>query len=150
MGLFRFLLAILVLISHTAFRFENFNVGVFAVVSFLIISGFVMQLLVTKHYGTPDKLPMFYLDRIGRIFPQYIFYLSITIVLVSHHWIRYGFVEQCDAYGAALNVLTLPLSLAQLIGLQCQYLPQAWSLGLELSFYLVVPFLIYFPRIRGG
>ena len=147
MGLFRFLLAILVLISHTAFRFENFNVGVFAVVSFLIISGFVMQLLVTKHYGTPDKLPMFYLDRIGRIFPQYIFYLSITIVLVSHHWIRYGFVEQCDAYGAALNVLTLPLSLAQLIGLQCQYLPQAWSLGLELSFYLVVPFLIYFPRI---
>lgn len=147
MGVFQCLLAILVLISHTQFRLENFNVGVFAVVSFLIISGFVMRLLVTKHYGTPDKLPMFYLDRIGRIFPQYIVYLSITVVLVSHHWIGYGFVEQCDTYGAALNFLALPLSFAQFIGLRCQYLPQAWSLGLELSFYLIVPFLIYFPRI---
>jgi peptidoglycan/LPS O-acetylase OafA/YrhL len=147
MGVLRCLLAILVLISHTQFRLENFNVGVFAVVSFLIISGFVMRLLVTRHYGTPDKLPMFYLDRIGRIFPQYIVYLSITVVLVSHHWIGYGFVEQCDAYGAALNFLALPLSFAQFIGLRCQYLPQAWSLGLELSFYLIVPFLIYFPRV---
>lgn len=147
MGAYRFLLAVLVLISHTELRLAHFNVGVFAVVSFLILSGYVMTLLVRRHYATPDKLPMFYLDRAGRIFPQFIFYLVLTIVLVSQRRIAYDFVKHCGPYAAALNALALPLSWSRLLGLDCQYLPQAWSLGLELSFYLLVPFLIYRPRL---
>ncbi|MDB5653782.1 MAG: hypothetical protein JWQ94_1395, partial [Tardiphaga sp.] len=35
-------------------------------------------------------------------------------------------------------------------GLDCQYLPQAWSLGLELSFYLLVPWLLWSPLLTRG
>jgi peptidoglycan/LPS O-acetylase OafA/YrhL len=146
-GLLRLLLAIMVLISHTALGLRDFNLGAAAVVSFMILSGYVMTRLVTRHYRSAARVPLFYLDRAARIFPQFLFYLSATIVLVSQNRIAFGFAHACGPYDAALNAMALPLSWSNVIGLHCQYLPQAWSLGLEISFYLVVPFIVFSPRL---
>lgn len=147
MGCFRFVLALIVLVAHTEFQPEGFEPGVSAVVPFLILSGYVMAKLVGRHYPTLDRAPLFYLDRLGRIFPQYLFCLGLTIVLVAQHRIAFGFVQSCDAFQALLNVAVLPLNLSALTHLDCLYLPQAWSLALELSFYLIVPFLALAPRV---
>ncbi len=147
MGLYRFLLALVVLVSHTELHPAGFAVGVSAVISFFILSGYVMTLLVDRHYASPEKAPLFYLDRVARIFPQYLFYLVVTIVLVGQHRIAFGFAKDCDAFQAALNVAVLPLNWSPTVSLDCVNLPQAWSLALELTFYLIVPFLVCYRRL---
>jgi peptidoglycan/LPS O-acetylase OafA/YrhL len=142
MGTYRFVLALAVVVGHTGFAPDAFGLGVCAVVSFLILSGYVMTLLAERYYASPDRVLLFYLDRAGRIFPQFLFYLTITIVLVNQHRIGFGFASSCSSGDALYNALALPLSWSQLIGIDCQYLPQAWSVGLELSFYLAVPWLL--------
>jgi peptidoglycan/LPS O-acetylase OafA/YrhL len=48
-GTLRFVLAIVVALSHTGTVFLGYNTGVVAVVSFFMISGYVMALLIEKH-----------------------------------------------------------------------------------------------------
>lgn len=147
MGMYRFLLALAVLIAHTDFAPQSFGLGTAAVVSFFILSGYVMTLLVERYYASPDRVLLFYLDRAARIFPQFLLYLSIAILLVSQHGIGFGFAASCSPGDAVLNALALPLSWSQQLGLHCQYIPQAWSIGLELSFYLLVPWLLWWVRL---
>ena len=143
MGSYRLFLALVVLVSHTELKPQGVAVGISAVVSFFILSGYVMTLLVDRHYASPERVPHFYLDRVARIFPQYLFYLVSTIVLVNQHRVTFGFVETCDAVQAALNFAVFPLNWSRMVSINCLYLPQAWTLALELTFYLIVPFLIY-------
>jgi len=77
MGIFRLLLAISVLISHTQRTYFGLNLGVVAVISFLMLSGFVMTILIEKHYNSSRLVPSFYLDRAMRLQPQYLFYLLL-------------------------------------------------------------------------
>jgi peptidoglycan/LPS O-acetylase OafA/YrhL len=70
-GTLRFVLAIVVALSHTGTVFLGYNTGVVAVVSFFMISGYVMALLIEKHYGSVGRVGHFYLDRAARLFPQF-------------------------------------------------------------------------------
>jgi peptidoglycan/LPS O-acetylase OafA/YrhL len=62
-----------------------------------------------------------------------------------------NFMRACTTAKLAANVAMLPLGYAAQAGLDgCQLMPQAWSLGLEFSFYLVVPWLLLAIRSRSA
>lgn len=82
MGVFRLILAVLVAFSHMGVNLFGFGTGIVAVISFLIISGFVMTALVDRNYASLQKIPAFYLDRAIRLYPQFIFYFAISCAVI--------------------------------------------------------------------
>ena len=147
MGTYRLILALFVVLSHTDITVMGFNPGVVAVVSFFLLSGFVMTRLIDQHYASSSRVLDFYIDRAGRLFPQFFFYLFATLMLVVTVYIPSPFLAGCTPGKWMLNTLLLPLGYSKYFGLkQCLAIPPAWSLGLELTFYLVFPFLILNPR----
>ena len=146
MGLYRLLLALGVLISHTALAPKNLDVGISAVVSFFILSGLAMTYQIERFGETTARVGLFYIDRAVRIFPQYLFYLALAMVLLGSGKIAYSFASDCGSTQIAFNLLVIPMGWADAVGVRCFYLPQAWSLGLELCFYLILPWLAFYPR----
>ena len=80
MGTLRFILALLVMLSHTGLTVGGLNPGVASVVVFYAISGYVMSALVAKHFSQPGQASHFYIDRLARIYPQYLFYAAAAAV----------------------------------------------------------------------
>ena len=145
MGRYRFLLALCVVLSHCGLNIAGINPGVVAVISFYILSGFVMTGLVRRHYATPDRIPAFYADRIARLFPQFWCYCALTTLLWAGGWIKPDWLADVSAQGLLLNFLMMPLGLymSDFLALNgTMLMPQGWSLGLELMFYAVVPLLL--------
>lgn len=144
MGIYRFILAILVLLSHTGFSAYGYNPGVVSVISFFLISGFTMEVLMEKHYGGKHLIKYFYIDRILRLFPQFIFYLIITLLFNYFFPVNYdinSYIRDITPLNILQNVLMIPLGYYMFDGLNnCLIVPQAWTLGLELTFYLIFPY----------
>lgn len=141
MGIYRYILAVLVLLSHFGIYFFGYNQGVSAVVSFFMISGYVITLLIKKHYSSRGDILSFYLDRALRLFPQFLFYLMITVII----FIIYN--EKTYLTGAAqvfTNITMLPLNFFAVYDDNFILIPQAWSLGLELQFYILIPIILIF------
>ncbi|AXI84019.1 acyltransferase [Xylella taiwanensis] len=144
MGTYRLLLAICVLLSHVGIQFFGHNQGVSAVISFFLLSGFVMTALIRRNYDSKGKIKKFYLDRVLRLFPQFIFYLVATLIFVAITNYKDPFLEELSALKIVMNALMLPLSL-YMLGLEKSLLiPPTWSLGLELTFYISIPFLLLY------
>jgi len=118
------------------------NPGVIAVISFFVISGYVMTLLIQKHYSTIGRIPAYLLDRAMRLFPQYAAYLAITLAVLLTFGLENEFVEKVDLGRIVLNALILPVGFYMFGLYHSLYIPPAWSLGLEMSFYLVFPFFL--------
>jgi peptidoglycan/LPS O-acetylase OafA/YrhL len=151
MGFLRLALAMAVVLSHLSVRFFTFNPGVVAVVSFLMMSGYVMTLLIDRHYTDLSRIPVFYIDRAYRLFPQFLLYASAMVLFVRLGISPPNFMRACTTAKLAANVAMLPLGYAAQAGLDgCELMPQAWSLGLEFSFYLVVPWLLLAVRRRSA
>ena len=145
MGSFRFLLAFAVLLSNAGLMIWDYNQGVIAVISFFLISGYVMTILINEHYSTPGRATAFYLDRGARLIPQYILYFIATQLLISTTQVYSPFIGDCDTFKLGLNAAILPLNLFQFDALdlkRCMLFPQGWSLALEICFYLVAPFVV--------
>lgn len=148
MGAYRLLLAVLVAVSHMGKLFMGFNPGVVAVISFLLISGFVMTSLIERNYKAPEKVGRFYLDRALRLYPQFLFYFvaSCTVIYFllpgTPQWAELTFRN------IAANLAIVPLGFYMFGASGTWIVPPAWSLGLEMCFYLVIPFLLIY-RARG-
>lgn len=56
MGYYRFILSILVVLSHSFGLIAGYNTGRIAVVCFFIVSGFVMTALIQAHYPSASLL----------------------------------------------------------------------------------------------
>ena len=149
-GIYRFALASLVVTFHAGFRPLQLSIGVSAVVAFYILSGYAMTGLWDSHYKTRGKSQYFYLERLIRIFPQYYFWLLITLVLTfGLNWWFPGYEEKEISFKVILNALSLiPYALDI-------YLPEtiAWnpigvttSLANEEIFYLIAPLLFTFRK----
>lgn len=148
MGTYRLLLAICVLLSHAGMVFFGHNQGVSAVISFFLLSGFVMTALIGRNYNSKGEIKKFYLDRALRLFPQFIFYLTATLVFVAITNHPSPFLEDLSGFKVVINALMLPLSLYMLGLEKALLIPQAWSLGLELTFYLSIPFILFYRLER--
>lgn len=148
MGAFRLLLAVLVAVSHMGKTFVGLNPGVVAVISFLIISGFVMTSLIERNYKAPEKVGLFYLDRALRLYPQFLFYFVASCLVI--YFLLPGTPQAAELTfkTIASSLPMVPLGFYMFGAAGVEILPPAWSLGLEMCFYLVIPFLIIY-RARG-
>jgi len=145
MGCLRLLLAMIVVVSHLGIPVLGYNPGVVAVITFFLLSGYVMTILIQRHYASVDRIKDFYLDRAARLFPQFLVYMIATLALISLTAANSSYLGGCTSYKVGLNFLILPLDFYKFLDLgNCSLIPPAWSLGLELSFYLVAPILILF------
>jgi peptidoglycan/LPS O-acetylase OafA/YrhL len=144
MGIYRLFLAILVAISHAGISFYGYNPGVVAVISFYILSGYVMSMLIGKYYMRPSAIPTFYLDRAARLFPQFVFYMILASILIYFLKFDSPFINKLTIDKWLLNFLILPQGFYMYWADGSLVIPQTWSLGLEMTFYLVIPWILIF------
>lgn len=144
----RLLLALAVLASHAGVRLHGLNPGVTAVIGFYLISGYVMTGLLRRHFAAPRRIPAFYLDRLARIMPQYLFYAAATAVWFLATDRQTLFLTRQPTPVDVLNNLTVvPLNFYMWNGADgFTLIPPGWSLGAELQFYLLAPLLVLWPR----
>jgi peptidoglycan/LPS O-acetylase OafA/YrhL len=147
-GAFRLLLAVLVAISHMGVTFAGLNPGVVAVISFLIISGFVMTSLIERNYNAPEQFSLFYVDRLLRLYPQFLLYFTASCVVIYCLLPGTPQAAALTVKNIALSLTIVPLDLYMFGFTIPEVLPAAWSLGLEMCFYLLIPFLIVY-KLRG-
>jgi peptidoglycan/LPS O-acetylase OafA/YrhL len=76
-GSYRFLLAILVALSHFGCQAAGFNPGQWAVISFYVLSGLLMDRQFHKLSPRGKELGGFYLDRFLRVYPLFMVVLLL-------------------------------------------------------------------------
>jgi peptidoglycan/LPS O-acetylase OafA/YrhL len=150
MGLLRLVLASLVMLSHMGISIAGVNPGVSSVIVFYMLAGHVVSQLWTRrpaHRAQAAAL-WFYQDRLWRIMPLYLFAALLAAALwalgvqspfigLSPHW-----------YDWLANLLIIPLNFYMYTGQDgFTLLPPAWSLAVELQFYLLVPLLLCRPPL---
>jgi peptidoglycan/LPS O-acetylase OafA/YrhL len=143
----RFLAAVLVVLYHYYHNFipqaavvpgifnEIINQGSSGVDLFFVLSGFIFGTIAYEkriHYGN------FIISRIFRIYPLYIF--AVTIAVSVH----YNLFNALDSL-----LLIFPFLQVNHIAGNLNDFGQLWSVGLEFQFYLIFPFLAEFI-IRFG
>ena len=161
MGLFRFLLAISVFMAHISnpWWIHGFG-GENAVEIFFVISGYYIATILDKSYSSNKK---FYLNRMLRLYPIYYFVCFLVILralfipdfktalfefpsqvltlvnfanslLFGTDWVMFfQWREGGLHFGSYINS-ELPIYSAL-------FIPQSWSLGIEITFYLFAPFI---------
>lgn len=151
MGTLRFLLALLVLFSHAGGRILGFNPGVVAVVVFYIISGYVMSALMARHFSGRAQWGLagrFYIDRVLRLYPQYLFYaLAVAGWLYTMGHPTPFLNPPARIQDWFNNLFIVPLNFFMFNAAdRFTLVPPAWSLGAEVLFYLALPWLFSYPR----
>lgn len=173
MGSVRTLLATAVVFAHSyGFVFVG---GKLAVQLFYVISGFLISYILVEA-GTYRTVSSFYANRFLRLFPIYWFVTVLTIIAISSASLIFNqthpTISTFEALGfdgkVALtlsNVLIFGQDWIMFTGVregdfqfvtdfrasdvevwQGLLVPQAWTLGVELSFYLIAPFVL----VRGN
>ncbi len=150
----RVLLALLVALSHLGYQWGGERIGTPAVMGFFMLSGYFMASLFTRHYGgISHGAARFYLDRALRIYVPYYFVLLLTVAFVAATGISSFSIS---AETLAANLLVVPLNYYMYVDgvlfpeLRFWAVPTAWWLGLEIQFYLLVPLLLRWPRLRNA
>jgi peptidoglycan/LPS O-acetylase OafA/YrhL len=171
MGFLRTLLALSVVLDHLGGGNADHLVGGrLAVQLFYVISGFLISyvLTATDHYqGAVGK---FYANRFLRLFPIYLAVAAMT--LLAHALSGGAFFRFYEAlpFSAELflvlsNIFIMGQDWLMFFGIEHSSLvftgsfahsevplyhgllvPQAWTLGVEMSFYLAAPFVLGSPR----
>ncbi len=130
-GAFRLLLAFAVFVSHVS----RFGIGRPAVALFFLLSGYwVMRL----YSGWQAEIWQFCLSRLLRIWPL----LAATSLAVVACWFL-GLLPRYGSLGSTLALLGLAVRKGDVIGV-------AWSLDLELQFYLALPMCLWLIGSRRG
>lgn len=170
MGILRVILALCIYFVHTGWLggFAVFPDRFRAVYTFFIISGFYMAFILNKKYvGEKNSYFLFIFNRFLRIYPLYWLILLLTIIF-SAILLSTG-VDTGDisgfirAYNALYheNMILLPFIMVRdffnhvTLIFHCGYfsrcedftrglntLSLAWTLNLELLFYLIAPFIL--------
>jgi peptidoglycan/LPS O-acetylase OafA/YrhL len=167
MGTVRFLLALCVAVAHSPgsaiFGITMMN-GVIAVQCFYVISGFLITMILNER-PEYQRLGSFYLSRYLRLWPVYILIAALTFLFFQWPnflgrlprlanwpacaWIVFSnltmffqdwflFLKFCGrslCFTPAFEHLIEPIPYA------FDLVPQAWTLGVELTFYAIAPFV---------
>lgn len=149
MGAFRLFLACLVILSHTAgYDLARFpDTGGIAVSVFFFISGYLMPLAFNSNYRFPrfrDRVKNYAINRLLRIYPMY--WASLMIITIRG-WLRPTQTILTASEHPIIflqNFLLLGLNQSALWGHYLRLNNPAWTLDIELQYYLLVPFLLLF------
>jgi len=114
-------------------KYDLQSVSMFGVYMFFVLSALVLMIRYSRTFEDgigPDALREFYRNRIARIIPLLLLMAALSFVYFQ---IRYGNQSLAKAFftGTGLFFLQLPGALSNT--------PGAWSLGIELAFYVVFP-----------
>jgi peptidoglycan/LPS O-acetylase OafA/YrhL len=140
-GLLRLLLASGVMLSHLDVKIAGFNPGVTSVVVFFILSGRVTTQLIEQNNGVAH---LYYLERFLRLYPAYVVVLIISIITWYIFHVDSVFVSRAPtAYDWFANITIVPLDFETWRS-QTYFIliPPAWSLGLEIQFYILAPWAL--------
>lgn len=160
MGLVRLLLAISVFIVHSKPFFGLFaKDGVMPVEAFFILSGFYMGMVLKEKYTSPFT---FYKNRALRLYPAYLLLLIVGVICTGIFNLgpSWSDLHPLTAFVLAFsNITMIGLDVLMLFGVRdgSLYLIHdargfastlsyfiiipAWSLGVEIWFYILAPFL---------
>lgn len=146
LGTYRLCLALLVALSHIGKNIHGLIPGIIAVVGFYLVSGYVMTGLLRQHYRSVNQVGKFYLDRALRLFPHYLAMAGITFIWFSLTGQHTDYLKgQPNSMNILNNILIVPLNFYMFNNaMDFTLIPPSWSLGAEIQFYLVVPFLLLF------
>ena len=164
MGLIRVLLAVSVVLWHVKQPWAPVA-GFVAVLSFFIISGFYMSMVIDTTYSKmgPDWKRKFYTSRVLRLYPVYIvvFLVSVTFhnligvttiftagLPLSNDWFTFMLLSNLSIVGMdAVNFILASAHWTNLPDLR--EIAVSWTLGIELQYYLAAPFIVK-KSIRFG
>lgn len=151
-GYLRFFLAYLVLLSHIQITFHSLNIGVFAVVIFYILAGYVVSnLYLNILSNSKNKTLDFYKDRLKRIYPLYLYTLIVTVLFLL--FTNYG-NPKFTIQNIFTNLTIMPLNYYMYLDntiLQNPswwLIPPSWSLGTELQAYILLSFVLVFRKAK--
>ena len=140
LGTFRWSLAVIVTLSHLWFTGEIRYDGIAAVFGFFLLSGYLMTAVINRTYFfTPGGVGRYALNRFLRIYPTYWFVLILTIpVLIwfrkDDYFMNYRWVMPDGISDWLPNIFIFGL----LDGPTRTVVPPAWSLDIELVFYILM------------
>ncbi|WP_430395341.1 acyltransferase family protein [Ferrovibrio sp.] len=172
MGSIRFLLAISVLVHHSRSSLFGFDFvgGPLGVELFFVISGFYIALILNEKYDFPGGLWAYGSNRALRIYPLYLLVFGVAVFAAPFFSASKALVV--TTYYAHDNWANLPLWSKTYVGLSSLFLfgqevshfvgvdadggvkfklfglngnfliAPAWSLSVELTFYVLAPFLV--------
>lgn len=138
------------MLSHLPNNDMKLNLGVVSVICFYFISGFLMRKSYAR-FLVNSNTPVFdfYLDRMIKLFPQYILVVLVTFVSI---W----YFGKSEVLSLLNQEITLSKVLLNLSLLPTNYvfkpyaidalmphpiIPPAWSLATEFHFYLLLPLI---------
>lgn len=146
LGIFRLLLSFCVVASHTAgYDFQQYpDSGFVAVVVFFFISGYLMPASFQAHYGRFDfreRSRRYLTNRFLRIYPPYWAALIFALIVIAAKdlWHEYDL----DAVSLLQNFLLIGLNQEQLWRNDTRLIGPAWTLDIELQYYVLVPVLMF-------
>lgn len=133
-GAFRLALAFAVFVHHTT----DFNVGMAAVLVFFILSGYWVAAMWARVYSkTYSAYYTYIVSRIWRIVPVFALCSVISWALLAWRSVAPGSVGSL-AHQVFSNVLILGYN-----SLPFQANIPAWSLDMEIQFYLIAPLVVF-------
>jgi peptidoglycan/LPS O-acetylase OafA/YrhL len=160
LGFYRYFLAIGVLISHVGGG--NWVIARTAVFCFYFVSGFLIcRVLDTSYRGGIERVAAFYVNRALRLLPLYLLIVFATFAIFSIRgsasFVRLGDGETVsllylDNFSTRLmDLLPLPVfdhsaPIPMLAGASLGVMPQGWSIGIEVAFYVIAPILVLLAR----
>lgn len=159
MGTLRLGLALLVVVFHLGLLADGpiANAGTAAVQVFFLLSGFTIALLLAGRDGTAP-LRLFYASRFLRLLPVFLAAQAFWVYVggeriagfaaqLPPQSLLYYVVSNLTMLGADITrAICFPTHLgACVLPTEANLDPPAWSLGPEIAFYLVAPFLVRRP-----
>lgn len=138
-GIYRYALATLVAVSHLWFGRLPWG-GAYAVFSFYLLSGYLMTLVLTETYGfSAHGVARYLSNRALRIYPPYLLCVALALGLFMA---VPGAVRSVIPYYVVASSLGDTMKNLFLVGLtvdtHAKWIPQAWSLNVELAFYVAM------------
>lgn len=146
-GTYRYILALMVAIAHLA-PINMVHVGFYAVFGFFTLSGYLMTLVLhTTYYKLPHSYEKYTANRLLRILPSYWVVLFFSALAAAYFPIISKAIHERlqwpDSIGDWIaNIFVLGLTILDGRRSVFNLVPPAWSLSVEIVFWLLMPFLV--------
>jgi exopolysaccharide production protein ExoZ len=118
------------------------KLGIYAVAVFYILSGLSLTIVYRDKVVALGDLWPFYIKRVFRIFP--LFYLAVTSMLVLRS--GYGHLSGADLSSSAYAIFLNYSLLFGFVEPSASIPTGGWSIGNEMVFYAVLPFVFLLSR----